>query len=109
MKPQTPEQWTALLHEQEAAHRTSESRWRSTLSTVNSFLKQMQDSLMNLERDMKPDPDLIRDILDHAHQQPAAKEATPSVNSRPPEQPQSSGLLSDLPSDHSSDHSEANR
>lgn len=42
---------------------------------MSGFLKQTQDSLINLEKEMEPDSDLIRAILEKI--QPPASQTTP--------------------------------
>ena len=48
-----------LLRQQEAIHRATENKWRQTLSTFSSFLQQIQESLIELEKDNEPDSGLI--------------------------------------------------
>ena len=64
-KPQSAEEWVGLIRQQEAIHRVTEIKWRQTLNTVSSFLRQTQDSLSDLEKDIEPESDLIRAILQH--------------------------------------------
>lgn len=53
-----------ILRQQEILYRSTESKWRSTLSAMSGYLKQTQESLINLEKEIEPDSDLIRAILE---------------------------------------------
>lgn len=69
-----------ILRQQEVLYRSTESKWRSTLTAVSGYLKQTQESLSNLEKEMEPDTDLIRAILEKI-QLPATP---PPVQQPPP-------------------------
>jgi DnaJ-domain-containing protein 1 len=74
--PQSPEEWMGLLRQQETLHRATEFKWRNTLNTVSSFLRQTQDSLTHLEKDIEPDSELIRSILEQIHSKPPSSAPT---------------------------------
>ena len=67
-----------ILRQQETLYRSTESKWRSTLTAMSGYLKQTQESLTNLEREMEPDSDLIRAILEKI-QPPASQSNPPSA------------------------------
>ncbi|XP_046446716.1 protein Aster-A-like isoform X4 [Daphnia pulex] len=75
-QPKSPEEWMRILRQQETLYRSTESKWRSTLSAMSGYLKQTQESLTNLEREMEPDSDLIRAILEKI-QPPASSSPSP--------------------------------
>jgi hypothetical protein len=75
-QPKSPEEWMRILRQQETLYRSTESKWRSTLSAMSGYLKQTQESLTNLEKEMEPDSDLIRAILEKI-QPPASSSPSP--------------------------------
>lgn len=72
-----------ILRQQETLYRSTESKWRSTLSAMSGYLKQTQESLTNLEKEIEPDSDLIRAILEKI-QSPASSSPVPPVKYHPP-------------------------
>ncbi|KZS06823.1 Uncharacterized protein APZ42_029342 [Daphnia magna] len=82
-QPKSPEEWMRILRQQETLYRSTESKWRSTLSAMSGYLKQTQESLTNLEKEIEPDSDLIRAILEKI-QSPASSSAVPPVKYHPP-------------------------
>lgn len=79
-QPKSPEEWMRILRQQETLYRSTESKWRSTLTAMSGFLKQTQESLANLEKEMEPDSDLIRAILEKIQppaSQPVAAQLPP--------------------------------
>lgn len=82
-QPKSPEEWMRILRQQETLYRSTESKWRSTLSAMSGYLKQTQESLTNLEKEIEPDSDLIRAILEKI-QSPASSSPVPPVKYHPP-------------------------
>ena len=68
-----------ILRQQETLYRSTELKWRSTLTAMSGFLRQTQESLTNLEKEMEPDSDLIRAILEKI-QPPAASMPPPLLH-----------------------------
>ncbi|XP_057369857.1 protein Aster-B-like isoform X4 [Daphnia carinata] len=91
-QPKSPEEWMRILRQQETLYRSTESKWRSTLSAMSGYLKQTQESLTNLEKEIEPDSDLIRAILE--------KIQSPASSSLPVQYhpPRSADDHADLPS-----------
>ncbi|KAI9566047.1 hypothetical protein GHT06_009847 [Daphnia sinensis] len=95
-QPKSPEEWMRILRQQETLYRSTESKWRSTLSAMSGYLKQTQESLTNLEKEIEPDSDLIRAILEKI-QPPASASPVPPVKYHPP-RPTSTDHHAELPS-----------
>lgn len=87
-RPQTVEEWTRLMRKQETAHRTAEARWRSALATVADVLRQSHESVAALERDLDPDTDPVRVILEQLHPlQHPFDHPPPTPPPQPPQHP----------------------
>ena len=82
VQPKSTEDWVKILRQQEAIYRATETKWRTTLTSMSNFLKQTQESLANLEKEIEPDTDLIRAILEKIQPQ-----LMPTLHDSPPGSP----------------------